>query len=80
VKVKVLLQKIDIVFDNFHKIILNFEERKAGNIEVFTVVTMYQRLGCLLDGVFSIARTLWGEMNAEKWMLMDRTVNALMKS
>jgi Rad3-related DNA helicase len=79
VKEKVLLQKIDIVFDEFHNIILECEDRKADKIEVFQVVTMYQNLGYLLDGVFSIARTPYGEMNEEKCQLMDRTVNALMK-
>jgi hypothetical protein len=79
VKVKVLLQKIDIIFDEFHNIILDCEDRKADEVEVFTVVTMYQTLGYLLDGTFSIARTPYGEMSDDKRLLMDRTVNALMK-
>jgi hypothetical protein len=42
VKVKVLLQKIDIIFDEFHTIILDCEDRKANDVEVFTVVTITQ--------------------------------------
>jgi uncharacterized Rmd1/YagE family protein len=58
VKLKVLLQKVDVIFDKFHTIILDSEDRKANDVEVFTVVTMYQELlGYLLDGVFAIART-----------------------
>jgi hypothetical protein len=79
VKVKVLLQKIDVVFDEFHNIILDCEDRKADKVEVFTIVTMYQTLGYLLDGTFLIARTPYGEMSDKKWLLMDQTVNELMK-
>jgi hypothetical protein len=71
VKVKVLLQKINVVFDEFHNIILDCEDRKADKVEVFTIVTMYQTLGYLLDGTFLIARTPYGEMSAEKQLLMD---------
>jgi hypothetical protein len=79
VKVKVLLQKIDIIFDEFHTIILECEDRKADDVEVFTVVTMYQELGYILDGVFAIARTPYGKMTEQKRILLNRFVNALMK-
>jgi hypothetical protein len=52
VKVKVLLQKIDIIFDEFHTIILDCEHRKANDVEVFTVVSIKSLdicwMGCLL--------------------------------
>ena len=66
VMVKLLLQKIDVVFDEFHTLLLGVNDRKADNEEVFTIVSMYQDLGYLLDGVFSLARTPHGELTDEK--------------
>ena len=58
VKIKVLLQAVDKLFQGeFKDIILGAVDRDADDDEVNNMVNRYMYLGFLLDGVFSIART-----------------------
>ena len=82
VKVKVLLQKIDVIFgDEFEQILLEVpvNERLATNDEVKTMISMYTDLGFVMDGLFSQARIRSGSLKDEDVALMRRFVNATLK-
>jgi hypothetical protein len=78
VKVKVLLQSIDVIFEDFKAIIMEVEDRSADNDEVNKMTDMYTALGFLLDGVFSLGRTRCGELTNEMIELTRRMVSSVM--
>ena len=82
VKVKELLQKIDVIFGKeFKKVLLEVpeNERLAKNDEVNKMVDMYRDLGFLMDGVFATARIKNGELTEDDIDFMRRLTNATAK-
>ena len=77
-KIKVLLQKVDIIFgDEFKNIIDEVNDKVVRPDEVETMINMYRDLGLVMDGVFFIARTPNGKLNDEKIELARRMVKGL---
>ena len=84
VKVKVLLQSIDIIFQDF-TIILKEATREgedhvtiADSNEIENTINMYRDLGFLLDGVYSLARTELGKVTDEIINDTKRIVKAIL--
>ena len=61
VKIKVLLQSIDVIFEDFKTIIIIAGEgRLADDEEVHKMTSMYSTLGFLVDGIFFLrANKMW---------------------
>ena len=78
VKIKVLLQSIDLIFEDFKSIIMEVEDRSADDDEVNKITGMYTALGFLLDGVFSLGRTRCGELTDEMIELTRRMVMSVL--
>ena len=79
VKVKLFLQNVDKIFDDFKEIIMSCDNRQAKEEEVSIMVSMYRDLGFLMDGVFSMGRTPCGKLTAEMIGLTSRMISASMK-
>ena len=79
VKIKQLLQSIDIIFEDFRQIIIVEEDRLADDDEVHKMTSMYSTLGFLFDGIFSLGRTKCGELSADVISLTRRMVNAFLR-
>ena len=65
VKIKVLLQSINVIFEDFKTIIIGVEDRLADDDEIDTITSMYSIMGFLVDGIFSLGRTRCGKMTEE---------------
>ena len=84
VKIKVMLQKIDLIFHEFSTILkgVSTQDREdvgADNEEIETMLNMYRDLGFLMDGVYSLARTEMGKLSEEKIDLTRRMVAGVLK-
>ena len=78
VKVKVLLQNIDVIFgEEFRTVLIDAaEDSDVDEEEIKKVVDMYTHLGFLLDGIFSFARTKCGKLTNEIIDLTKRMITA----
>ena len=79
VKIKKLLQSIDVIFEDFRNIIIEQEDRLADDEEVHKMTSMYSTLGFLVDGIFSLGRTKCGELNEDMISLTRRMVIAFVR-
>lgn len=79
VKIKVLLQSIDLLFNDFKSILIGVEDRLADNDEIDTIISMYSTMGFLVDGIFSLGRTRCGKLTEEVTNLTRRMVVAFAK-
>ena len=79
VKVKVLFQNIDKIFEDFKTITLEVNQRAAADDEVTTMLDMCSDLGFLLDGVFAMARTKVGKLNDELVNVMRRMIKCCLQ-
>mmetsp|Transcript_28857 Transcript_28857/g.33537 ORF Transcript_28857/g.33537 Transcript_28857/m.33537 type:complete len:286 (+) Transcript_28857:991-1848(+) len=78
VKVKVLLQNIDKIFEEFKTEIMSIDDRAADDNEVTTQIEMYTHLGFILDGIFSMARTKCGDLTNDMIDLIRRMNKAVL--
>ena len=76
VKVQVLFQNVDVIFGEFQEKVMAIQDRRADDDEVRQMFEMYIKLGFILDGIFSLARTKTGYLEQEDIDLQKRFVRS----